>query len=163
MNEYLLKALREGRISKGLKQSDVAKLVGVKPNTLSNYENGVSEPDIDTFASLCEIYNLDFSYVLGEAYGLNVVGTDFDIKPSEIEHIKKYRTLDRHGKEMVDFTLLKEWERVKEDEEAAELSLHIVKEEPDYLLPNAAHTDESVIPTPEMIQKEEDIMDDKNF
>lgn len=29
----------------------------------------------------------------------------------EQDHIKKYRSLDPHGKEMVDFTLLKEWER----------------------------------------------------
>ena len=113
MNEYLVKTLKEGRLNKGLKQSDVAEKVGVKPNTLSNYENGVSEPDIDTFANLCEIYGLDFSYVLGEAYGLGVSGTDFDIKPSEIEHIKKYRDLDVHGREMVDFTLQKEWERSK--------------------------------------------------
>ena len=33
------------------------------------------------------------------------------LKSSEIDHIKKYRSLDPHGKEMVDFTLLKEWER----------------------------------------------------
>lgn len=111
MNDYVIKALREGRINKGLKQSDVAEKIGVKGGTLSNYENGISEPDIDTFCELCEIYDLDFSYVLGEAYGLSINGADFDIKPSEIEHIKKYRELDAHGKEMVDFALLKEWER----------------------------------------------------
>lgn len=114
MNEYLVKALKEGRANKGLKQSDVAELVGVKANTLSNYENGVSEPDIDTFANLCEIYGLDFSYVLGEAYGLNVSGTNFDIRPSEIEIIKNYRSLDPHGKEMVDLVLYKEHSRCSE-------------------------------------------------
>ena len=32
--------------------------------------------------------------------------------PEEFENlVKKYRDLDPHGKEMVDFTLLKEWER----------------------------------------------------
>lgn len=123
MNDYLIKALKEGRINKGLKQSEVANLVGVKPNTLSNYENGVSEPDIDTFANLCEIYDLDFSQVLGEAYGLGVVGEDFDIKPSEIKYIKKYRDLDSHGKEMIDFTLEKEWERsIKEKETTSKVA-----------------------------------------
>lgn len=111
MNEYLVKTLKKGRIDKGLKQSDVAEMVGVKANTLSNYENGVSEPDIDTFANLCDIYGLDFAYVLGEAYGLSVQGGDFFIKPSEIEHIKKYRALDDHGKEMVDIVLGKEHSR----------------------------------------------------
>lgn len=111
MNEYLISQLKEGRINKGLKQSDVATKIGVKGNTLSNYENGVSEPDIDTFCALCDIYGLDAAELLGEAYGLGVQGSDFAIKPSEIEHIKKYRELDSHGKKMVDFTLNEEWER----------------------------------------------------
>ena len=113
MNEYLVKILRDGRNKKGLKQSEVADLLGVKGGTLSNYENGVSEPDIDTFASLCEIYGLDFANVLGEAYGMGVVGSDFDIKPSEIEHIKKYRSLDSYGQETVSYILDRETVRVK--------------------------------------------------
>lgn len=113
MNKYLMRTLKEGRLSKGLKQKDVAEIIGVKANTLSNYENGVSEPDIDTFVILCGIYGLDLSHVLIEAYGLNLstLGIDFDIKLSEIEMIKKYRDLDSHGREMVDFTLTKEWQR----------------------------------------------------
>ncbi len=98
MNKYIVQKLKKARISKKLKQSDVAKLIGVKGNTLSNYENGVSEPDIDTFCKLCEIYDLDTATVLGEAYGLQVQGTSFDIKPSEIQHIKNYRKLDDRGK-----------------------------------------------------------------
>lgn len=124
MNEYLISQLKEGRINKGLKQSDVAAKIGVKGNTLSNYENGVSEPDIDTFCALCDIYGLDAAELLGEAYGLGVQGSDFAIKPSEIEYIKKYRELDSHGKEIVDYILLKEWERVdalKSSPAAAEL------------------------------------------
>ncbi|MCC8085464.1 MAG: helix-turn-helix transcriptional regulator, partial [Clostridium sp.] len=111
MNQYLINALRDGRLRKGLKQSEVAEMIGVKGGTLSNYENGISEPDIDTFASLCEIYDLDYAFVLGEAYGLGVQGSDFSIKPSEIEYIKKYRDLDDHGRETVDIILDRESER----------------------------------------------------
>lgn len=111
MNEYLISKLKEGRINKGLKQSDVAVKIGVKGNTLSNYENGVSEPDIDTFCALCDIYGLDAADLLGEAYGLGVQGSDFSIKPSEIEYIKKYRSLDEHGKKMVDFVISEEFNR----------------------------------------------------
>lgn len=119
MNEYLIKALKDGRTRKGLKQSDVAALLGVKGGTLSNYENGISEPDIDTFAMLCEIYNLDFSYVLGEAYGLSVYGDSFKIKPSEIDYLKKYRSLDAFGQETVSCILDREIERVRQIEQAA--------------------------------------------
>ena len=113
MNDYLVNQLKQGRIDKGLKQSDVANMIGVKGNTLSNYENGVSEPDIDTFCALCDIYGLDPAEILGEAYGLNVQGTDFDIKPSEIEHIKRYRNLDSEGKDAVSFILSHELKRIE--------------------------------------------------
>ncbi len=123
MNSYLIDALKEGRAKKGLKQSEVASILGVKGGTLSNYENGISEPDIDTFATLCKIYELDFAYVLSEAYGLSVIGANFDIKPSEIKHIEKYRALDQHGQETVSYILDWETERVKQIEQAASTSL----------------------------------------
>ena len=113
MNARLIELLKKGRLNKGLKQSDVAKKIGVKGNTLSNYENGISEPDIDTFCALCDIYGLDPSEMLGEAYGLNVTGIDFNVKPSEITHIKKYRALDGHGKKIVDVVLDEETERMQ--------------------------------------------------
>ena len=111
MNKYIIEKLKEGRSNANLKQSEVAKKLGVKANTLSNYENGVSEPDIDTFCALCDIYKLDPSDILGEAYGLSVQGESFKIKPSEIDHIKKYRNLDPHGKEIIEIILQKELER----------------------------------------------------
>lgn len=120
MNEYLISKLREGRLSNGLKQSDVTKLTGIKNTTLSNYENGITEPDIDTFLQLCELYKLDYANILGEAYGLSVQGADIDIKPSEIEHIKKYRNLDDHGKETVSYILDRESDRVQQIKEATE-------------------------------------------
>ena len=38
MNSYLIEKLKEGRLNKGLKQSDVTRLIGIKNTTLSNYE-----------------------------------------------------------------------------------------------------------------------------
>lgn len=117
MNEYLINKLKEGRLAKGLKQSDVTRLTGIKNTTLSNYENGVTEPDIDTFLQLCDLYELDYAGILGEAYGLNVQGTDFDIKPSEIEYIKKYRFISKNlpsGTETVDFILEHEYKEAIE-------------------------------------------------
>lgn len=137
MNNYLISKLKEGRLNKGLKQSDVTNLIGIKNTTLSNYENGITEPDIDTFLQLCELYELDYAAILGEAYGLSVQGSDFDIKPSEIEHIKKYRALDEHGKKMVDFTLLEEYDRsINVKDPAKAIPIHTKS---DYTALNAAH------------------------
>lgn len=118
MNKYIIEKLKEGRTNAKLKQSEVAEKIGIKGNTLSNYENGVSEPDIDTFCALCDIYGIDPSRILNEAYGLSVQGDDFRIKPSEIEHIEKYRTLDHYGQETVSYILNREAERVKQIEQA---------------------------------------------
>lgn len=112
MNRYLIDKLKEGRANKNYRQSDVTKLTGIKSTTLSNYENGVTEPDIDTFLKLCDLYDLDFAELLGEGYGYKVPGADFDIKRSEIDFIKRYRKLDDHGKEIVSFVLQKEYERL---------------------------------------------------
>lgn len=65
------------------------------------------------------------------------------VLPSERDHIEKYRTLDAHGKEMVDFTLQKEWERSTAD-----------TQDKDYLLPRAAHND--YINEPDELEKMKD-------
>lgn len=157
MNEYLIRKLKEGRLCKGLKQSDVAKKIGVKGNTLSNYENGVSEPDIDTFCALCEIYDLDPADLLNEAYGLIVPGCDFSIKPSEIEFLKKYRAIGSEGQRFIDTMLDREFSRMVGCDD--QLSLYIKKNQAELL--NAAHS----IPkaTEEEKKHDEEIMNDLYF
>lgn len=126
MNEYLISKLKEGRINKGLKQSDVTQFTGIKNTTLSNYENGITEPDIDTFLQLCELYELDYAGILAEAYGLSVQGEDFKIRPSEIEVAKKYRLISTHspdGAVVVDTVLDREYaiaEKLREHKEQLE-------------------------------------------
>ena len=62
MNELLITRLRNARIENNMKQQDVADILGIKPNTLSNWEKGRTEPDIDTFVKLCDIYQIDCSF-----------------------------------------------------------------------------------------------------
>lgn len=111
MNLILINQLKEGRVKKGWKQSDVEEMTGIKKNTLSNYENGVSEPDMDTFAKLCNLYDLDCAALLEEAYGL--AKNEIVLKEAEKEIIKKYRSLDDYGKKAVITTLDHEVERVE--------------------------------------------------
>ena len=73
MNQILIERLKKSRIESNLKQSDVAKLLGVKSNTISNWENGKSNPDIDSLVELCKIYNISCSALLEEAYSNQVV------------------------------------------------------------------------------------------
>lgn len=159
MNEYLVSQLKKGRLNKGLKQSDVFQKTGIKNTTLSNYENGVTEPDMDTFLALCELYELDFVSLMEEAYGIKVPGKNFHIKPSEMELLNKYNHLDEHGKEMVDFTLTKEWERSTAEAKnntIISLSAPVSKEDL-----NAAHGMSDA--SPEDQKHDNDIMDSEDF
>lgn len=98
MNEKLLGILRNRRSELGLKQKDVAFVMGVKCNTLSNWETGRSGLDLDTFVKLCGIYELDAAAVLGAAYGLQSDAPT----AQELLHIRRFRTLDAHGKQVVE-------------------------------------------------------------
>lgn len=129
MNEYLVAQLKQGRLDKGLKQSDVTKLTGIKNTTLSNYENGITEPNIDTFLQLCELYHLNYATILAEAYGLKISGTDFNIKPSEMEHIEKYRKLDDFGRETIDMIINRETDRTTQAKEAADIIKQLLHQE----------------------------------
>jgi transcriptional regulator with XRE-family HTH domain len=53
------------RIRKRLSQSDLANMLGVKSNTISNYENNQSSPDFETLNKLVEILEVDFNTLLG--------------------------------------------------------------------------------------------------
>ena len=79
------------------------------------------------------------------------------------KHIEKYRTLDIHGKKVVDFILNEEWTR---STEATKNLIHITEYIEKDNIPNAAHK-RTDIPedelTPEMQKIDDDIMNDENF
>jgi len=100
MNDVLLSLLKNARQAKGLKQNDVALKLGLKGNTISNWEKGRSEPDIETFIKLCSIYEINATELLEKAYRNLSDSSEFTVQ--EQKHIKKYRALDERGKKTVD-------------------------------------------------------------
>lgn len=50
--------LKAARVNVGLTQEEVAKKVGKKRNTIQNYENGKSSPDIETGKKLAALYGM---------------------------------------------------------------------------------------------------------
>lgn len=87
----------------------------------------------------------------------------FSLNASEQTIIKKYRTLDNHGKEMVDFTLEKEYERSKASAEQEKGSDDNIVEMSSHLDANAAHA-RTDIDIPEGTDaSDNDIMDDNDF
>ena len=62
MHTIRLKELRE---EKELTQSQLAKEIGINRRTLSNYETGAREPDIQTIKKLCDFFEVTAGYLLG--------------------------------------------------------------------------------------------------
>lgn len=125
--------LKESRIKAGLTQEQLAEKLGVAKSTLSGYESGNREPAVATIAKALEILNIDANYLYqDETKEL----TDLVISLDDKELLKKYHNLDDHGKEMVDFTLEKEYERSTALEKRPDNN---IVEIPYYLEVNAAH------------------------
>lgn len=101
-----IKELREER---KLSRNELANLIGVTVGAISNYENEVSSPKESILFKIIEALHCDANYLFQDAIKMSSINNDVSI--SEYALIKKYRLLDTHGKEMVDFTLNKEYER----------------------------------------------------
>ncbi|WP_051312877.1 helix-turn-helix domain-containing protein [Sporocytophaga myxococcoides] len=60
-NLYLL------RKEKGLNQAELSEIIGVGRNTLSDYENGKSEPNLSTLIKISEFFGINIHTLLVEA------------------------------------------------------------------------------------------------
>lgn len=99
--------LKEARLRKGYTQEQIAEKVGVAKSTYTGYEKGNREPNVNTIGKIMEELNVDANFLWQDETTF-----PFELSYDEMENlVKKYRDLDNHGREMVDFTLQKEWER----------------------------------------------------
>ena len=57
--------IRALRISKGLTQGALAKLLGVSPSTVGMYEQGRRKPDGNMLIKLCEVFSVTTDSLLG--------------------------------------------------------------------------------------------------
>lgn len=57
--------LRDLREDRDLTQEDVAKLIGIDQRTLSNYENGKTNPDSFVITKLADFYGVSADYLIG--------------------------------------------------------------------------------------------------
>ena len=86
--------LKNTREDLDLTQLKVMELTGIHHKSLSGYENGVAEPDIQTLATLCRLYRLSMDTVLG----LRPAPDSLSMTRSEKELIVLYRKLPAEGR-----------------------------------------------------------------
>lgn len=147
--------IKELRIKRGITQEELAKKIGVTKGAVANYENEISSPKIDLMYKLFDALDCDANYLhqddMKKTTYKNVA------TPEEFEQIiKKYRALDPHGKEMVDFTLSKEWERSTVE---ANNVVKFKSVDKSHLTPNAAHDRTDIEFSEQDRQDDEDMLD----
>lgn len=95
LNEYVGKRIKEERQKKKLKQNELAKKIGIQNSTLSQYENGKSEP------------NQEMLFKIAEALGINVsdlIPVNYRIEDNDLEKALKMA----RGFDLEDISLLKD-------------------------------------------------------
>nr|DAT37998.1 MAG TPA: Repressor protein CI [Caudoviricetes sp.] len=100
------KTIRKSREKLGISQKDLAKALGITPARLSNWELGINRPDADMIG----IISKELSISANDLLGLHIVHDPMP-SASEMEIVKKYRTLDAYGKETVSIILDREYVR----------------------------------------------------
>jgi transcriptional regulator with XRE-family HTH domain len=141
--------IKEARERMGLTQIELGNMVGVTGSAITNYEKETSHPKEQIIYRLMENLNVDANYLFQDV--VNLPKRENDVTLIEYELLKKYRDLDDHGKEMVDFTLEKEWERSVSLKRTISYNQTIL---------NAAHERTDIEVTDEMRQHDNDIMND---
>lgn len=162
MNKSFGEKLKEARNRKNLKQSELAKQLGVKNTTISNWENNISKPDLDMLSYICGVLEVKVSYFLDAKL------PEDEITIQEFEIIKKYRSLDSHGQETVNIILDRESTRVAalngRDARIKELEASVSESAtPNYLVLNAAHERTDIEQSAEDKLSDYDMMSDENF
>lgn len=106
------KIIRILRSNNGYSQKELAEMINVAQNTVSNWENGTREPDNKTLIELAEIFNCSTDYLLGRT----------DIKnPYEPETIAAHHDGDEWtDEELEDIEKFKEFVRMRREQRKGE-------------------------------------------
>lgn len=76
--------LKEIREEKGLTLDEMQNQTGIKRGTYNNYENGVTEPKLETWQKLADFFNVPVDYLLGISKDRSTLTID-DLNPEERE------------------------------------------------------------------------------
>ena len=99
--------IKEYRLLKGMTQQDIADALGESSGrVIYNWEKGIGRPDCDKLARLCDLLGVSADELIGcKSMAQRPTATEWNT-------LQKYRALDEHGKEVVDYLIDSEYKRV---------------------------------------------------
>lgn len=109
--EMMGERLRQLREELGLSKRDLLRKLPLNYSTYANYESGIREPSCEVLKLIAQFYNVSVDFIIGVTGHRRRVDDVLPVSESEYEHINLYRSLDSHGKNLVDLILKSEKER----------------------------------------------------
>ena len=107
--------IKEYRVKKGITQSELAKLIDTTMQNISQYERGIRNPKIETLQKIAVALGVDVYSIADWDTASKMLENDINsinsevleppITAVEVEVIKKYRTLNAYGRDIVDHVL----------------------------------------------------------
>ena len=99
--------IKKYRNIKGMTQQDIADALGESSGrVIYNWEKGIGRPDCDKLARLCDLLGVSADELIGcKSMAQRPTATEWTT-------LQKYRALDEHGKEVVDYLIDSEYKRV---------------------------------------------------
>lgn len=103
MDRMMKNRIKELRLEKGLRQKDVADMLGVSPQSLCNYENWVNKPEPEMLMRLADIFEVSIDYLLcrSDEYGVITPMCAERFTQDEQALIERYRAFPEPVKEVV--------------------------------------------------------------
>ena len=119
--------IKQLRKKKGISQSELAEVIGVKNNTVSTWERGTRKPDFEALNLLSDYFEVSFDYILGSSDK-----EEARVKPTQDEldqlalsaladdlydNMKKYCQLSTKSQKMIDALINATYQMEKQDGE----------------------------------------------
>ena len=104
------KRLQQLRAGKNLLQNEIASQLGIAQTTYSGYEKGARKIPLEYIQQLAVILEVSPTYLIMGTHPKSQLNPN-TLSNQELDHIKKYRTLDQTGKHTVTAILNVEFER----------------------------------------------------
>ena len=119
--------IKQLRKKKGISQSELSEVIGVKNNTVSTWERGTRKPDFEALNLLSDYFEVSFEYILGSSDK-----EEARVKPTQDEldqlalsaladdlydNMKKYCQLSTKSQKMIDALINATYQMEKQDGE----------------------------------------------
>ena len=103
--------LRELRDALGYTKRELVSHLPLNYTTYANYESGERMPNSEILMTLANFHNVSVDFLMGLTDSRKRIDDVQKVTDSEYRHICMYRSLDDHGKRLVDFVMKSESER----------------------------------------------------